>query len=161
MPTVLTSNPDTVITFTVNNYVSVTQGTMSTSASPPDVVTALVSNTSGRVTRVSNGSFTVSGSAPGGNPIVLKFEVLPEGVYSLEGVIIKNVNNINEGGVPWDQVIIGSGANDNKVTLRDFARKPSTDPVDYRIYLLICPKQNPQGFPVGDFGLIDPLWSNQ
>jgi hypothetical protein len=157
---ILTSNPDATVTFTVANYMSVTQGQMSTSAGTPDVTTAL-QDTSGRVTRNSNGSFTVSGSSPTGNVLVLQFEVLPYGSYSIVDLIIKNISNINEGGVAWDSIIIGSGANDNKVTLRDIARKPSTaTSIDYEIYLLIRPKADMTWFPIGDYGLIDPLWTN-
>ena len=158
---ILTSNPDAVVTFTVNNYVSATQRKMLTTGPSPDVVTALVSDASGRVTRNSDGSFSVSGSAPGGNPLVLQFEVLPEGLYAVAGLIIENRSNTNEGGVAWDSIIIGNGTNDNKVTLRDIARKPSTATnIEYEIYLMIRPKQDPPWFPIGDFGLIDPLWTN-
>lgn len=157
----LTSNPDAVITFTVNNFVSVTQRTMSTSTSTPDVVTAFQDNSGGRVTRVGNGSFRVSGSSPTGNALVLQFEVLPGDLYAIERLIIKKLSNISEGGVAWDSIIYGSGANANKMTLRDIARKPSSAPaVDYELYLLIRPKQDPDGFPIGDLGLIDPLWTN-
>lgn len=156
---ILTSNPDAVITFTVNNYVSVTQRTMLTSGSTPDVVTSL-QDQSGRVTRVSNGSFKVSGSSPTGNALVLQFEVLPGDLYAIERLIIKKLSNISEGGVVWDMIIYGSGGNDNKMTLRDIARKPSAAAIDYELYLLIRPKQSPEGFPIGDLGLIDPLWTN-
>jgi hypothetical protein len=158
---ILTSNPDAVITFTVDNYVSVMQRKMLTAGMSPDVTATLVSDSSGRVTRVSNGSFTVSGSAPGGNHLVFRLEVLPAGDYEIKGVIIKNLSNTNEGGVAWDQVIIGSGANDNKVTLRDIGKKPSgVTSIEYQLCLLIKPKQDPEWYPVGDFGLIDPLWTN-
>ncbi len=157
----LTSNPDATVTFTVNTYASVTQRIMSTKTEPPDVVTALQDNSGGRVSRVSNGGFTVSGSAAQGNPLVLQFEVLPADAYAIEGVIIKNLSGISEGGTPWDTIIIGSGANDNKMTLRDVARKPSTaTSIDYEIYLLIKPKQATTNLPVGDYGLIDPVWTN-
>lgn len=157
---ILTSNPDAVITFTVNNYVSVTQRTMSTSASTPDVVTALQDNSGGRVNRVSNGSFMVSGGGPSGNVLVLQFEVLPGDLYAIERLIIKKLSNISEGGVAWDSIIYGNGANDNTMTLRDIVRIPSGQPIEYELYLLIRPKQNPEGFPIGDLGLIDPLWTN-
>lgn len=158
---VLNSKPDAVVTFTVNNYVSVVQRKMLTSGENPDVTTVLVSDASGRVTRVNNGSFSVSGASPTGNHLVFQLEVLPAGVYEVKGVIIKNLSNTNEGGVPWDDVNIGQGANDNKVTLRDIGKKPSgVTSIEYELCLLIRPKQDPEWYPVGDYGLIDPLWTN-
>jgi hypothetical protein len=157
----LTSNPDATVTFTVNTYASVTQGIMSTKTDPPDVVTAVQDN-SGRVSKMSNGSFEVSGSAAQGNPLVLQFEVLPADAYAIVGVIIQNLSGVSEGGTPWDTIIIGSGASANKMTLRDVARKPtSASSIDYEIYLLIKPKQAATNFPVGDYGLIDPVWTNR
>ncbi len=158
---ILTSNPDATIRFTVSNYVSATQGTMSTKPANPDVDTELVAGSSPRVTKNNNGSFSVSGSTNSGNPLVLQFEVLPAGAYEIKDLIIKNLNNINAGGTEWDTIIFGQGQHDYKVTLRDLARKPSSvASIDYEIYLLIKPKQDPESFPVGDYGLIDPLWTN-
>ena len=106
-------------------------------------------------------SFSVSGSTNSGNPLVLQFEVLPAGAYEIKDLIIKNLNNINAGGTEWDTIIFGQGQHDYKVTLRDLACKPSSvASIDYEIYLLIKPKQDPESFPVGDYGLIDPLWTN-
>jgi hypothetical protein len=154
----LATNPDVIIRFTVNRYQSVTQGTMLTSGADPDVLTLLVTDGGGRVTRPSNGSFVATGSDPGGNKFVVQIEVLPENAYAVEDLIIRNLHNVNEGGVAWDDVKI----NNNKVTLTDHARKPANVvSIEYNLYLLIKPKQDIAGFPVGDVGLIDPLWSNR
>lgn len=159
----LTANPDVIITFTVNRYLSVTQGTMLTSGANPDVTTSLVSDLTGRVSRQSNDTFEATGSDPQGNkPFVVQIEVLPADAFSVEGLIIKNIQNINEGGVAWDDVRVGSGQNDNKVTLKDHGRKPaSVTSIAYELYLLIRPKQEIVDFPVGDVGLIDPRWTNR
>lgn len=158
----LTANPDVVITFTVTQYQSVTQGTMLTSGASPQVTTALVQDSTARVTRLNNGAFEVSGGGPQGNPLVVLLEVLPADAYAVAGVIIRNLNSVNEGGTAWDQVIVGSGSNDNRVTLRDVARKPtSVAAIDYELLLLVKPKQFSADFPIGDFGLIDPLWTNR
>lgn len=158
----LAAPADVVITFTVNRYLSVTQGTMLTSGANPDVTTALIFDASGRVSRPNNGSFEATGSDPqGNNPFVVQIEVLPAGAYAVESLIIRNVYNINEGGVAWDDVRVGSGALDNKVTLKNRGRKPANvGSIAYELYLLIKPKQAIADFPVGDVGLIDPLWTN-
>jgi hypothetical protein len=159
----LAANPDVVITFTVNRYLSVTQATMSTSGANPDVTTALVFDATGRVSRPSNSSFEATGSDPqGNNPFVVQIEVLPADAFAVEDLIIRNVNSVSEGGVAWDDVRVGSGANDNKVTLKDRGRKPANVPsIAYELYLLVKPKQPGADFPVGDVGLIDPLWTNR
>ena len=154
--------PDVVITFTVNRYLSVTQGTMLTSGANPDITTDLVSDTTGRVSRPNNGSFEATGSDPqGNNPFVVQIQVLPAAAYAVENLIIRNVHNVSEGGVAWDDVRVGSGLHDNKVTLTDRGRKPANvASIAYELYLLIKPKQAASDFPVGDVGLIDPLWTN-
>jgi hypothetical protein len=159
----LTANPDVVITFAVNRYLSVTQGTMLAPGANPDVTADLVSDATGRVSRRSNGSFEATGSdPPGNNPFVVQIEVLPAGAFAVEDLIIRNVHNISEGGVAWDDVRVGSGANDYTVTLKDRGRKPANvASIAYELYLLIKPKQAIADFPVGDVGLIDPLWTNR
>jgi hypothetical protein len=159
----LAANPDVVITFTVSRYLSVTQGTMLTKGANPDVTTDLVLDAAGRVSRPNNGSFEATGSDPqGNNPFVVQIEVLPANAYAVKDLIIRNVHNINEGGVAWDDVRVGEGLNDNKVTLKDRGRKPvNVASIAYELYLLIKPKQAPADFPVGDVGLIDPLWTNR
>lgn len=159
----LMANLDVVITFTVNRYLSATQGKMVTSGANPDVITNLVSDTTGRVSRPSNDSFEATGSDPRGNkPFVVQIEVLPADAFAVEALIIKNVQNISEGGVAWDDVRVGSGGNDNKVTLKDHGRKPvNVASIPYELYLLIKPKQAIADFPVGDVGLIDPRWTNR
>lgn len=154
---------DAIITLTVNRFVSVTQGKMVTSGANPDVISALTLS-GGRVSRLSNHSFEVTGGNPqGSNPLVVQIEVLPADAYAAVGLIIKNVQNANEGGViSWDSVNVGSGANDNKITVKDKAPLPAgTTSIVYELYMLIKPKYAVADCPVGDIGLIDPLWTNR
>jgi hypothetical protein len=160
---VLLTNPDAIITFTVGRFLSVTQGTMVTSGASPDVTSALVQG-GGRVSRLNNNSFEVAGGNPqGNNPLVLQFEVLPADKYAAVGLIIKNLHNVSEGGVTsWDSVNVGSGVNDNKVTVTDRVPLPAgTASITYEVYMLVRPKQAVDGFPIGDVGLIDPLFTNR
>lgn len=155
--------PDAIITFTVKRYLSVTQGTMVTSGASPDVTTNLIQDTTGRVSRLSNGSFEVTGGNPqGNNPLVVQLEVLPYNDYAIEGLIIKNLSGVSEGvAKPFDPVIIHTGRDDNKVTLTDLVAVPSGVSITYGLYLLIKPKQPGADFRSSDFGLIDPLWTNR
>ena len=106
----LLANPDAIIRFTVNRFLSVTQGTMWTSGPNPDVISDLLQDAAGRVRRLSNSSFEVSGGdAQGNNPLVLQLEVWPADAYAAVSVIIRNVHDVSEGGqIPWDQVVVGN-----------------------------------------------------
>jgi hypothetical protein len=159
------TNPDAIIRFTVERFISVTQGTMMTSGAVPDVKSTLVDDYNGRVKMLSNSSFELTGAdATGRNGLWLQLEVVSDDQdvsYDVVEMIIKNVNNVNEGGDAWDQVKVGN-PKDNMVTLRNHGRKP--DPVSsipYEIYLLIKPVGTVPGYPIGDVGLIDPLWTNR
>ena len=159
----LAANPDAIITLTVNRYLSVTQGTMVTARANPDVTSALVADAGNRISRKSNNSFEITGGDPhGNNPLVLRIEVLPAESYAAVGLIVKNVNNVSEGGITsWDSMNVGNGAHDNSVTVTDKAPLPQgTQSITYELYMLIRPKANAADYPVGDIGLIDPRISN-
>jgi hypothetical protein len=83
--------------------------------------------------------------------------------WDLLSLIIENVSNVSEGGViSWDQVVVGIGVNDNKITLRDRAPLPvGTSFIAYELYMLIRPRNAGADFPVGDVGLIDPVFNNR
>lgn len=157
-------NPDAVVTLTVDRYLSVTQGVMTTAGANPDVTTALRPGGNSRVSRQGNNAFEVSGGNPqGNNPLDLQFEVLPCDRYTAAGLVVKNLHNISEGGVTsWDDVRVGSGANDNTVTVRDKAPLPAGTPsITYAVYVLIRPRHPGADLPVGDYGLIDPFFTNR
>lgn len=161
------ANPDAIVTLTVNRYLSVTQGVMVTSGANPDVVADLTLDANRRVTKLSNNAFEVTGSDDqGSRPLDIQFQVLPADAYAAVGLVIKNLHNIDEGnqhlGKPWADVKVGSGTNDNQVTVTDKARKKNTTPsIPYGVYVLIKPKAAAADFPVGDVGVIDPLWTNR
>lgn len=157
----LLPNPDAIIRLTVNRYLSATQGRMLTSGANPDVTTTLVQG-GGRVNWLSNGAYEVTGGDPhGNNPLVIQIEIQPAEAFAAVGLVVRNLYNVPDGGNAWDQVSVGSGANDNKITVRDRVPLPQGNPISYELYVLIKPKQAAADFPVGDVGLIDPLFTNR
>lgn len=165
MATVLT-NPDATITFTVKRlrFRSATQGlVMVTSGSDPDVITALTSDSTGRVSQRNNNEFELSGSGPQGNKIDLEFVVEPEDEYTAVDLVIKRITSTSEGGVAWDDLKIHNNGKKNTIAVKDHGRvpNPTQQPITYEIYMFI--KRNSAGddYPIGDIGVIDPLWTNR
>jgi hypothetical protein len=158
----LLASPDAVITFTINRFLSATQGqVMLTSLSNPDVTTDLTVNTTGRVTRKSNNEFELSGGNPHGNPLTLHLVVLPKADYAAVDLVIRKVTPVAEGGTAWDQLTIGNGANDNVISVRDHGRVPDpAQPITYEFYMFIRRRDAGSDYPFGDIGVIDPLWTN-
>jgi hypothetical protein len=153
--------PDAIVTLNVVRYRSVTQGKMLTSVADPDVTCTLTQDAGGRVKQTGPDRFEVSGGDPQGkNPLSVQFRVLPELDYAAAGLIIENLHGTADNG-SWDSVTVGSGTNDNTVTVTDRVRLPQSTPIEYRVYVFVRPKQAIADFPVGDVGLIDPLWSNR
>jgi hypothetical protein len=156
-------NPEAIITLTVKRYLSVTQGVMTTSGANPDVDAVLIQDGNGRVRQQGANAFEVSGSNEHGNaPVDILFRVLPCGDYRAVDLVVKNLQNIPEGGPSWDTVRVGSGTNDHEVTVTDKARKqPATTSITYGVYVLIKPKAAAADYPVGDVGVIDPFITNR
>lgn len=155
--------PEAIITLTVNRYLSVTQGVMTTSGANPDVVADLIQDGNGRVRKHGANAFEVDGSNEhGNNPVDIRFRILPEGAYRALDLVVKNLQNIAEGGPSWDTVKVGSGANDNEVTVTDrTCKQPTTTSITYGVYVLIKPKSPAADYPVGDVGVIDPFITNR
>lgn len=145
---------DATITFTVNRYLSVTQGKMLTTGAFPDVEVKLLSSGSGRVTMNSNKSFEVSGGTQAGNQLVLELQVLPSRLYDAVGLIIRDPSNANAGSAFWDDCRVGNGSNSHIVTVRDKGKVDAGIPITYELYFLIKTK-DPAG-ALSDYGLIDP-----
>lgn len=152
------ASADATITLTVNNYKSVTQGTMLTTGTSPDVTAELLAGGSSRVTKTSNNSFEVSGGAPAGNHLVLQIEVLPAGTYDAVGLIVRDPSNVNAGSNYWDDCRVGDGSKTHIVTVRDKGKVDAGSPIAYELYMLIK-KKLPDG-PLSDYGLIDPKITN-
>ncbi len=86
------TNPEAIITLTVNRYLSVTQGVMTTSGANPDVDADLIQDGNGRVRKQGNNAFEVSGSNEHGNsPVDILFRILPEGSYKALDLVVKNL----------------------------------------------------------------------
>lgn len=153
------ANPEALITLTVRRYVSLTQGEMVTSGAHPDVEADLVQNANGRARKQSNHAFEVDGSNEQGNaPIDIRFRILPDGAYDAVGLVVKNLQNVAEGGTAWERVRV----NGNEVTVTDRARKKDPTPsITYAVYVLVSPRVPTEDFPVGDVGVIDPLITNR
>jgi hypothetical protein len=165
MTTVL-ANPLVIVTLTVNRYVSLTQGTMVTTGAVPDVVANLTQDGGGRAKMLANSAFEVDQSNKDGDkPVDILFRILPGpngAEYTAIDLIIKNLQNIDEGGESWIDVKVGSGSNANEVTVTDKARKKDvTTSITYGVYVIIRPKSAGVDYPVGDFGMIDPLFTNR
>lgn len=154
------AQPDAIIELAVNRYLSVTQGLMGTSGANPDVVATLIQDAKGRIKKQGTGGlFEVTGSnAQGSNKLDVLFRILPPEAYDVVDLVIKNLQNIDEGGTAWDNV----RKNRNEVTVTDHARKQDPTPsITYAIYVVIKPRAAGDDFPLGDIGVIDPLWINR
>ena len=154
----LTANPDAVITLTVNNYKSVTQGMMLTTGTSPDVTADLLPGGSSRVTKKSNNLFEVSQGSSVGNHLDLQIEVRPAGTYDAVGLIIRDPSNGNAGSDYWDDCRVGNGSSAHVVTVRDKGKVDPGSSITYELYMLIKTKV-PDG-PLSDYGLIDPKITN-
>lgn len=161
---VLTPNPRpnlAVIEFTVNNFVSVRQGgVMRTSGMTPDVVTSLTVNTTPpKIAQPNNSTFEFTRA--GGPPVSLAFVVQPEADYAAVGLIVQKLTSGSDGGGVWDQVTVGNGPNDNVVYVRNTGKPDASPPMSYEVYLLVRRRNAGDDFPIGDVGVIDPLWINR
>jgi len=154
------AQPDATIELDVKHFLSVTQGLMATSGADPDVVATLVDDAKGRVRKLGKGGaiFEVDGSNASGNKLDIRFRVLPIDDYDAVDLIVKNMQNIDEGGTAWDNVRFSR----NEVIVTDHARKKDPTPsITYAIYVVIKPRATRNDFALGDIGVIDPLWTNR
>lgn len=159
---ILQANPHlAVIEFTVTNFVSVRQGVMMLTADPPkDVTTDLALNTTPpRVSRQNNNVFEFS--VGGGPALDLAFVVLPQEKYAAVGLFVQKVTAGSDGGGVWDKVIVGNGANDNVVYVKNKGKAPIQPPSTYKVYMLIRQRDAGEDYALGDIGVIDPLWINR
>jgi len=161
---ILQSNPNlAVITFEIKEgrFVSVLQGKMMLTADPPkDVVSDLsVNTTPPRLTRPDNGTFEFA--AAGGPPIELAFAVLPAEQYAAAGLFVRKTSPDPDGGGVWDNVIVGNGVNDNVVYVKNRGKPAHLLPATYEVYMLVRRRDAGDDYPLGDIGVIDPVWINR
>jgi hypothetical protein len=159
---ILRPNPNlAVIEFTVNRFVSVRQGAMMFTADPPkDVVSSLASNTTPpRLSMPNNDTFDfLVGNGP---PVQLAFAVLPGDEYAAVGLFVQKVSADPDGGGVWDGLTVGNGINDNAIYVKNKGRRQDLPPSTYRIYMLVRKRNSGEDFPLGDVGVIDPVWINR
>lgn len=153
------------ITLTVNNFISVTKGSMGTGGITPDVSVQLLPGGSPRITLNSDASLSVSGGDPNGSKgLMLTITVLPcptnpvRSNYVVVGLIVKQTSGGPEVPNAWDSYSVGS-AGPNTLQVNDRVTVPGgTGSVSYEFYVVI---QTPTvAGAIGDFGLIDPRITN-
>lgn len=154
------------ITLTVNNFISVTTGSMCTGGLTPDVGVKLLPGGSPRITLNSDASLSVSGGDPtGSRGLMLTITVLPSMTkpatpnYVVVGLIVKQTSGGAEVVDAWDSYSVGSGADANTLKVNDRVTVPGgMGSVSYEFYVVI---QTPTvAGALGDFGLIDPRITN-
>jgi hypothetical protein len=151
-----------VIQFAVKNFVSLRHGAMMLTADPPkDVASSLTtSEAPPRVSMPDNDTFEFIRG--GGPPISLAFAVLPEDEYAAVGLFVQKMSSEDDGGGVWDGLTVGNGPNDNVIYSRNTGRPvPSMPPITYKIYMLVRRRNAGADYPVGDIGVIDPVWVNR
>lgn len=152
-----------VIEFTVKNFISLRQrGIMQTSGSNPDVDTRLTLDAKNRITQQGNAAFTFDRA--GGAPVTLAFAVFgadPNEEYTAVDLIVQKTTADDDGGGVWDSRVVGNGPNANTVYVRNRGRPDHKPVITYSIYLLVRRVDAGADYPLGDIGVIDPLWTNR
>jgi len=158
---ILQLNPNqALITFTVNTFVSIRQGKMMLTADPPKHVSSdLTANTNpSRLSRPNNDTFDFTvGNGP---PVQLMFAVEPYAEYAAVDLFVQKVTSGNDGGA-WDNLHVGTGQHDNVIYVRNKGKPADAGPFEYRVYMLIRRRDAGADYPLGDIGVIDPIWINR